>query len=301
MGGGRAAVEAIGWTGSAAAFATCFLLPPSQPVSRGVLAGLALALLAKALLLRAHAGFDPLTTRGPGRWLVALLVPPTAWWPGADQLAANRTAGLVRIARSAAKAVALAACAWLLTRWLPSWGTQWPMARWAARGVIEACVVYLGLSGLGDLVIGLVGFGTGARFNDVFAAPFAPRSLADFWGRRWNLYVRDLLHRFVFVPVARRWRASLAVLACFAVSGVAHEALALGAVGWSAWRPGLMLGFFVIHGVGVLGERALGWGHGRFHGALVLAFVLATTPAFVAALRPFADVFVAAFATLAPG
>jgi hypothetical protein len=81
--------------------------------------------------------------------------------------------------------------------------------------------------------------------DDVFDNPLASRSPAEFWGRRWNTYVRDLLHRYVFLPVGGRRHPLRGILTVFAVSGIYHELVFdLGTLKFN----GGMLGFFMLQG-----------------------------------------------------
>ncbi|XP_042040393.1 acyl-CoA--sterol O-acyltransferase 1-like isoform X2 [Salvia splendens] len=88
-----------------------------------------------------------------------------------------------------------------------------------------------------------------------FNEPYLATSLQDFWGRRWNLMVSNILHPTVYRPVraasARlglgRWAAIPAVLATFLVSGLMHELIFYNI---GRMRPsGEMIGFFLLHGV----------------------------------------------------
>jgi hypothetical protein len=87
--------------------------------------------------------------------------------------------------------------------------------------------------------------------------PAAARSLAEFWGRRWNLAFRDLAHRFVFLPLLRWMHPTSALLAGFAISGLIHElVISVPAGGGYGWPTA----YFVIQGLGVMFERS---GFGR--------------------------------------
>ncbi|CAK9309579.1 unnamed protein product [Citrullus colocynthis] len=93
--------------------------------------------------------------------------------------------------------------------------------------------------------------------------PYLSTSLQDFWGRRWNLLVSNILRLTVFLPVrtavigvaGRRRSAAVAVFAVFLVSGLMHELLFYyvnRAV--PSWE---VTGFFVLQGVCVLVEFQL--------------------------------------------
>ncbi|CAN6268279.1 unnamed protein product [Urochloa humidicola] len=96
----------------------------------------------------------------------------------------------------------------------------------------------------------------GVDLEPQFDRPYLSSSLRDFWGRRWNLAVSDLLRRCVFLPVRARLGGSAAagVLASFVVSGLMHEAM----FSYITLRPptGEALAFFALHGACAVAE---GW------------------------------------------
>ena len=89
--------------------------------------------------------------------------------------------------------------------------------------------------------------------------PLAARSLADFWGGRWNRAFRDLTHRFLFRPLISRLGARGATVVGFAFSGLVHEAVITLPVNAGYGLPTL---YFLIQGLGLLAERSR-WGHRR--------------------------------------
>jgi alginate O-acetyltransferase complex protein AlgI len=82
--------------------------------------------------------------------------------------------------------------------------------------------------------------------------PAAATSLTEFWGCRWNRAFRDLAHRFIFHPVARRWGATAALWASFAVSGLAHELIISVPAGGGY---GLPTAYFLLQAFGIMVER----------------------------------------------
>ncbi|CAI9097061.1 OLC1v1033360C1 [Oldenlandia corymbosa var. corymbosa] len=124
-----------------------------------------------------------------------------------------------------------------------------------------------------------------------FNQPYLATSLQDFWGRRWNLMVSNILRPTVYDPVrlisesvlGSDWAAIPAVLATFVVSGLMHE---LVFYNFGRLKPdGEVLCFFLLHGVALAVEivvkRAL---KGRISGVpgivsgpLTLAFVMYTS------------------------
>ncbi|XP_020554122.1 long-chain-alcohol O-fatty-acyltransferase-like [Sesamum indicum] len=120
--------------------------------------------------------------------------------------------------------------------------------------------------------------------------PYLATSLQDFWGRRWNLMVPNILQPTVYHPVRsvatrfmdRKWAAIPGVLATFLVSGLMHE-LVLYNIG--RLRPsGEMMCFFLLHGVSlsleIVIKKIL---RGKFSlpgivsGPLTLAYVMYTS------------------------
>jgi D-alanyl-lipoteichoic acid acyltransferase DltB (MBOAT superfamily) len=63
----------------------------------------------------------------------------------------------------------------------------------------------------------------GFAVEKLWDCPIAATSLGDFWGRRWNRIVSGCLREVVFLPVARRAGAKVALLAVFLYSGLYHE------------------------------------------------------------------------------
>ena len=85
--------------------------------------------------------------------------------------------------------------------------------------------------------------------------PFAARTVADFWGRRWNLWMSDWFRFAIFTPLRRR--PVLAVWLIFFVSGVLHEYV-LNLTLWIVTGKklfGTMMLYFLLQGAGVLAER----------------------------------------------
>lgn len=67
----------------------------------------------------------------------------------------------------------------------------------------------------------------GAKTSDAFHNPvFKSTSVAEFWGKRWNMIVHGVLKRGVFKPVYKSTSMKfIAVLATFFASGLLHEYL----------------------------------------------------------------------------
>ncbi|KAL8461573.1 hypothetical protein ACS0TY_032889 [Phlomoides rotata] len=129
-----------------------------------------------------------------------------------------------------------------------------------------------------------------AELEPPFNEPYLATSLQDFWSRRWNLMVSNILHPTVFQPVrgvsarlvGRKWAAIPAVLATFLVSGLMHELILYN---FGRVKPsGEMMSFFVLHGVSLSTEivikKVLSGKYslpGVVSGPLTLAYVMYTS------------------------
>ncbi|CAN4126956.1 unnamed protein product [Withania somnifera] len=123
-----------------------------------------------------------------------------------------------------------------------------------------------------------------------FDEPYLTSSLQDFWGKRWNLMVSNILRLIVYNPIRsvvedripRKWAPIPAVLATFFASGLAHE-LIFYYIG--RLKPsGEVMMFFLIHGVALSLEIIIKKiFYGKFvvpriiSGPLTLAFIIFTS------------------------
>jgi hypothetical protein len=124
-----------------------------------------------------------------------------------------------------------------------AWLTRWFFAAIAAYCSIEVVVA------AHRACAGLLGF-TLPKLHD---HPILARSLAEFWGKRWNLSVRDMLHEHCFRPLSRRAPLAVAVFATFMASAFLHAWLLLAAGGYVLALS--IASFFVIQGALVLVEQ----------------------------------------------
>jgi hypothetical protein len=159
-------------------------------------------------------------------------------------------------------AVALAlAASWLAPPSTP-YAAATPLAwlRWLAGGAS----VYAGVEGIARALCSITK-SFGWEHEPVQRAPVASRSLAEFWGVRWNRIVGLWLRKNVFEPFARRRAPGIGVAASFVVSGVLHALLTspIGVVP-AVW----IQGFFTAHGAltlvdvrlrSAMARRALAW------------------------------------------
>lgn len=118
--------------------------------------------------------------------------------------------------------------------------------------------------------IGLTGFVLMAHFGGLqlitlawrragFAAqvvmdrPMSSTSLADFWGRRWNVPFRSRMHELIFQKMVPRIGATAAMFSVFLASGIAHE-LVISVPARAGY--GLPTLYFLLQGAGVAFERS---------------------------------------------
>ena len=98
----------------------------------------------------------------------------------------------------------------------------------------------------------------------VMRSPILARSLAEFWGKRWNAAFHQLAHTYAFDPLRRSIGPKKATLIVFFISGLVHE-LVISLPADSGY--GLPTAYFLFQGFGLLVERSalgrrLGLGHG---------------------------------------
>uniref|UniRef100_A0A0E0LLQ8 Wax synthase domain-containing protein n=1 Tax=Oryza punctata TaxID=4537 RepID=A0A0E0LLQ8_ORYPU len=107
----------------------------------------------------------------------------------------------------------------------------------------------------------------GAELEPQFDRPYLATSLADFWGRRWNLMVPAVLRPSVYRPVRARHGAAAGVAAAFLVSGIMHEVLFYYITLDPGCTTGEVTAFFALHGACVVAERWWWAARRRGHGA----------------------------------
>ncbi|KAA8527025.1 hypothetical protein F0562_008746 [Nyssa sinensis] len=135
--------------------------------------------------------------------------------------------------------------------------------------VVYCCLVFLMVELLMSFSSALVRVLVGLELEPASDEPYLATSLQDFWGRRWNLMVTNILRHTVYKPVSSalaavigsQWAPLPAVLASFVVSGLMHELclyyLTRATPTWD------MTWFFVLHGVCVVVEMGLKEGVNR--------------------------------------
>src|SRR5262245_30805839 len=106
---------------------------------------------------------------------------------------------------------------WAIPFLLPQ-QTPWLARAWI--GMIGLSFLFLFVRfDVAVLIFRWLGFGV----EKCWHCPVAATSVAEFWGFRWNRIMSGLLRDVLFVPLARRIGAGLAMLAVFFYSGLLHE------------------------------------------------------------------------------
>ena len=148
------------------------------------------------------------------------------------------------------------------------------------RWFLGAATFYCGVEAIGGAATALYAC-VGLDAKHLQDRPYLSRTLAEFWGRRWNREVGRWLYRWCFRPLTRRGHPFLGVTAAFFWSGVIHAVPTLAVAGWRAAR--CMQAFFMVQGALVVMERVLGvprWPAWGGHAWVIGVFVV-TAPMFV--------------------
>jgi alginate O-acetyltransferase complex protein AlgI len=108
---------------------------------------------------------------------------------------------------------------------------------------------------------------SGRLLPSIHNRPWRARSVADFWGNRWNLWVSDWFRYAIFLPL--RSRPVFAIILAFAVSGLLHEWVINVPLYFITGRAlfGTMMLYFLLQAAGVLVERRF-----KHRSALAVAF-----------------------------
>jgi hypothetical protein len=164
------------------------------------------------------------------------------------------------------------------------------LCAWTAANATTAPVLVVGWAGMVGIVFALhFGFfhvgswvwrSAGVTARPIMDAPVLARSVAEFWGARWNLAFADNARRFVLRPLARRIGAAWAGAVVFLVSGFVHETvISLPARG--GWGGPTL--YFLLQAAGAAVEksavgRRLGLGAGARGRAWTLFVAAAPAP-----------------------
>ena len=108
--------------------------------------------------------------------------------------------------------------------------------------------------------------------------PWAARSIADFWGNRWNLWASDWFRYVIFGRLRRR--PMFALFLVFAASGILHEGVINVPLYCVTGRIlfGTMMVYFLLQAVGIVVERHFLKSHPRLMMAFVWLVVFVPSP-----------------------
>jgi hypothetical protein len=199
-------------------------------------------------------------------------------WPGMDARSflggnAPPKPGAAQWAWSFAKLCAGTALMWLVARRVPA---SLPLV----RGWVGLIALILMLHFGSFELLAFAWQRTGINAAPIMRRPLESSSLADFWGKRWNLGFRQLSHEFIFQPMREIAGVPAAMLCVFLFSGLVHE-LVISVPARAGY--GLPTAYFLLQGAGVALERSsagrwLGL-RGGFRG-WTFAAVVTASPAF---------------------
>jgi len=199
--------------------------------------------------------------------------------PAADSVARITPGGkdvfIRTLARFAAYSAGFLAAHWLLWR---------AAQRLGADGIqlsyLAVPLMWLGTEGIAALTQLIC-----LPANRLLPAPhhniFAARGVADFWGRRWDIWMSDWFRQVIFRPMRRR--LVLAVVVVFFVSGVIHEFV----INLGLWLVtgrnlfGSMMAYFGLQAAGLFIERAWLGEHPRLKQVWTWIVVIGPAPLFV--------------------
>jgi len=118
----------------------------------------------------------------------------------------------------------------------------------------------------------------GYLLPELHCRPWAARSIADFWGNRWNLWFRDWFRYAVFSRLRRR--PVFALFLVFAVSGLMHEWVINVPLYYLTGRMlfGSMMIYFLLQAVGILVEHCCLKSRPRLMAVFVWLVVLVPVP-----------------------
>ncbi len=159
---------------------------------------------------------------------------------------------LLRGLRNLVAGVLLFAMAWCVV-WLPGAGAMSSARLWLATALLLAGISLVMHFGVFNLLAGGWRL-AGADCQALFRAPFVSTSLAEFWGRRWNLAFSEMTALAIFRPLRGKLGVRAATILAFLFSGLLHE-LAISVPAQAGY--GLPLLYFALHAVAMQVEAFL--------------------------------------------
>jgi alginate O-acetyltransferase complex protein AlgI len=272
-------MRALAWGTLAAAVAGGVLLTRGEPAGNRMLLVCGAVFCAMKLVVTAEGrlGVRPMPTLA--RWLAFHF-----FWPGMRPwaFAAENAGPRPGAARMIVGGLLTTALGLALISAARALGTEGPR---------YVPALALGLLGLGlTLHFGafraLAGFWRlrGMGVVPLFDAPQRSRSLAEFWGLRWNRAFSEMAQVALHRPLSARLGPAIAVLVTFLFSGLLHE-LALSVPARAGY--GFPMLYFAVHGVLTLLEPRLGirgrWGNVWTLGWVLLPVLMLFHPPFLEA------------------
>ena len=146
-----------------------------------------------------------------------------------------------------------AAAAVLVYLFLPQLLSR-PSIPWPVKGYVAIIPCWV-LMETGNALFQLNFIGSGLIVPRINNQPWRARTIAEFWGTRWNCWWSDWLRQVCFRPFRRRPIAG--IIAAFTASAILHEAL-INIPLWLVYHRnlfGTMLLYFVMQASGVFVER----------------------------------------------
>lgn len=160
--------------------------------------------------------------------------------------------------------------------WIPGFLARHGLS-WVEAGYAAVVPFWLLTEGAGSGAQ-LLFLPAGILVPPVHDRPWRSRTLAEFWGQRWNRVFGDWFREICFRPLQRR--PVLAVATAFAVSGLMHEFL-VNLPLWAADgtnRFGSMMTYFMVQAAAVLWERRALRRRTRVNSLFLWAAVLVPVP-----------------------
>ena len=230
----------------AAAIALLFALlfpyfAPASPVLRAVLACMGLLAMVKVLQIATK----------PARWAAQPRI-----WHALAPFDIDRTA---RVSPALDWRLLIVLVAYALLAFAAGFELAHPLplttGYWFWFRILLGCaLVYCGM----EVITGAIRFLhrlAGVDVPPIQRMPILSQSIAEFWSKRWNRSVSGWLSEFVFLPLVRRRRPVLALIAAFAASAALHAWMFFVAAGGQA---ALMAStFFLLQAALVLVESRL--------------------------------------------
>jgi hypothetical protein len=157
-----------------------------------------------------------------------------------------------RVFVSICKLFAVYIACWI-DRWFESLGNSYLLAYNLYIG--QAWIAYWLASSLFDLSASFCLIFFDLSVEPSFDSPFLSSSFADFWGKRWNLVISNLLRDAIYIPTQNATSSRLlAVFFTFLTSAIMHELLFYYAS--NQWL-GIWFEFFFVQGLFVIIESIL--------------------------------------------